>query len=1098
MIPPREMPSDRESRLDAALGVYFAEAAAGRVIDRRGFLADHPDLAADLERFFADDDALEQLLSPLRPARAPAAGTSLGDYELLEVIGTGGTGVVYKARQRSANRLVALKAVRGGALASADGVRRFRAEVATVAALDHPSIVPLYDVGEHAGQPFFTMKLLEGGDLARRLATGNSSPWGGAPDRPPAEAARLMVEVARAVHYAHQRGVLHRDLKPSNVLLDAEGRPHVADFGLAKWLTADASLTETGALVGTPGYMAPEQAVAGAEVTTATDVYGLGAILYALLTGRAPFRGATPLDIVTQVREREPEAPSALCPAVDRDLETVCLKCLRKEPRQRYGSAEALAEDLGRWLRGDPVAARRAGPAERAWRWCGRNPGVTGLIATVGLLLTLTVVGLSTGLVLLSRESEEKERERANAIRERGIADEQRARAVERSRALRRQVYAADVARASRLTLMAQGDAIDELVTSYGPGDGEEDLRGFEWYYLRWLRQGGADGRRVLRSHIGGIYSVAFAPDGKTLATAGSDSLIRLCDVTTGRVRSVLWGSPFMLRAVAYSPDGTTLASAGDDGAVRLWDVASGRVRHTLSGHTDHVYCVGFSPDGSLVASGCKDHWLRLWDAESGQERLRWLAHAEGSIEAVEFSPNGATLASAGGETVKLWELRFERGRVCGQTLRFSADGYWKGARCTRFNHGGTALATAAGGGIIRLFELGETVKESATWLDGYVSGEVTGLAFSPDDRLLASANGCRHFCLWGLPEGTSRRVCVSPVSRARTVAFSPDGTMLASGDADGMVSLWDMRRTPQYVTLPEFPHPVGVLEFADGGRTLVAGTEQGGMTWWDVTGEPQLREERQPPRPGRVVAVSAAGKEVVLGDSEGSIRLWDPFTGSTRRPNGASRSALFNTALSPDGHWLATLDGANALMRHDLSSGERRQLGPRNEHEWGCPRVTPDGQGILAYHSKDGLYLFDARTGARCWRLDLDCNATGIAGSASRRWFAVTSPAGTVYLAGDRPGSDWQMLLGHRKKVNAGAFSPDEKTLATCGADGQVKLWQVETGRELLTLQDHPGENAQCAAFSDDGQVLAVGGMSRDRKGFVRLWYGPRDHKGN
>ncbi len=740
MIPPPVQPADRESRLDAALGAYFAEAAAGRVIDRRSFLAGRPDLADDLERFFDDDDALEQLLSPLRPARAPApaVGTSLGEYELLEVIGSGGTGVVYRARQRNPNRLVALKAVRGGGLASADGMRRFRAEIETVAALEHPIIVPLYDVGEHAGQPFFTMKLLEGGNLARRVATGSQPSESGAPDRSPAEAARLMVAVARAIHYAHQRGVLHRDLKPSNVLLDADGRPHVADFGLAKWLTADASLTETGALVGTPGYMAPEQTASGTEVTTATDVYGLGTILYALLTGRAPFRGDTPLEVVTQVRERDPEAPARLCPAVDRDLETVCLKCLRKEPGQRYGSAEALAEDLERWLRGEPVAARRAGRLERGWRWCRRNPAVATLSAALALLLLFAVVGLSAGIVLLSRETSEKEAQRADAARQREIADEQRSRAVEGSRVLRRQVYAADVERASRVMLTMRQEAISDLMTRYLPGDGEDDLRGFEWYYLRWLSQGGAAGRRVLRSHLGDIYSVAFAPDGKTLATAGSDSFIRLWDVTTGQIRSVLWGHLGMLRGVAFSPDGKTLASASDDCTVKLWDVASGRVRNTLRGHTDRVHCVAFSPDGTVVASGGKDRWVRVWDARTGQEQYRWRAH-EDTVESVAFSPNGQMIATTGGPDMKLWDVRFEQGHLAGHALRFLVGGHGDAARCVRFSHDGSVVATAAGAGMIRLIDP-QTGKELARWYDS-INGEVASLDFAPDDRSLAIGN---------------------------------------------------------------------------------------------------------------------------------------------------------------------------------------------------------------------------------------------------------------------------------------------------------------------------------------------------------------------
>ena len=398
--------NEQERRLDRLIAEYLATIQTQGSVDREQLFQQHPDLADALREFFADEDHFHQWTEPLRealsaqaspdrshgecstegftPRRAtslPPSGHCFGDYELIEEIARGGMGVVYRANQVSLGRPVALKMILAGGLASDIDIERFHREAEAAARLDHPHIVPIYDVGQREGHHYFSMKLIEGGDLTRHMVQYA--------DRPRATAA-LMADVAEAVHHAHQRGILHRDLKPRNILIDSNDNAQITDFGLAKLVEASEDATQSGAIVGTAGYMAPEQARADKSITTAADIYSLGAVLYELLTGRPPFRGSTPAETILQVLQRTPERPRMIRADIDPDLETICLKCLENNAGHRYSSAAAVAEDLRRWLDDRPITARPIHPLERLRRWCRRNPTwAIGSVAIVSLMLFL-------------------------------------------------------------------------------------------------------------------------------------------------------------------------------------------------------------------------------------------------------------------------------------------------------------------------------------------------------------------------------------------------------------------------------------------------------------------------------------------------------------------------------------------------------------------------------------------------------------------------------------------------------------------------------------------------------------------------------------
>ena len=617
--------------------------------------------------FDAEESATVSLPSVSKPRAEPPPCASerihVPGYEILDEVGRGGMGVVYRARQVKADRWVALKMILAGAHASAADLARFRTEAESVARLQHPHIVPVYEVGEHEGRPYFSMEFCGGGSLADRLA---GTPF------PSREAARWVEVLARAMHAAHEKGIVHRDLKPANVLLTEEGTPKITDFGLAKKLD-EAGVTSTGAVMGTPSYMAPEQAGGRSnEIGPATDVYALGAILYELLTGRPPFRAATALDTILQVVSDEPVPPRRLQPKVPRDLETICLKCLAKTPAKRYTTAAELADDLRRWLRHEPIKARPVGTLGRALKWMRRKPGVAALLAILVLVSAggLALVLWQWGEAVSARRQTEgingdltkRESELRDAV---GLLQEEQKKVQAENRRAETALYAIQLDLAQRELLADHYVRAEELLRGT-----RREFRRFEFDYLRGLLE-----RRFRRlsGHRGPILAVAFSPDGRLFASADLHGTVKVWDMPSARCRYTFEKQNRGVTTLAFSPDSKRLADGTgglqqQPGVVRIWDLNTGTIDLRLSKHKGPVEAVAFSPDGNLLAVAANEAAFEnaaafyrrgevtLWDAKTGEQRRKFRGHGEERVNSVVFFPNGRLVVSGGGKVIKVWE----------------------------------------------------------------------------------------------------------------------------------------------------------------------------------------------------------------------------------------------------------------------------------------------------------------------------------------------------------------------------------------------------------------------------------------------------------
>jgi WD40 repeat protein/tRNA A-37 threonylcarbamoyl transferase component Bud32 len=1019
-----------------------------------------------------DDPSIEE------PAlNAPPPGPPLrkiryfGDYELLEEIARGGMGVVYRARQLSLNRPVALKMITAGQLATRASIQRFHTEAEAAARLDHPNIVPIYEIGQYEAQHYFSMKLIAGGTLADlSLKAKVQSP------KSPECAARLVGTVARAVHYGHQRGILHRDLKPTNILLDEQGGPHVTDFGLAKLVEDDSSLTVSATMLGTPAYMAPEQAAGRArQLTTAADIYSLGAILYELLTGQVPFRAETAVETLRQVCEAEPPPPRSLNPKLDRDLETICLKCLSKDPQKRYGSADMLAQDLEHWRNGEPIVARPVGAAEKAWHWCRRRPVTAGLLAA---LLFVFAVGL-VGILWEWRQARRNADVATDKLIEAYIAQ---ARATRRTGSVGRR-YESLAAVSNAATLNPTSAQREQLRNEAIAAFALTDLRvAKQWPVVHpWREQADevtaswrsdphlrlyaqiehgevtirqvADDREISRlpgvgSDPKGLYP--FSRDGRFLGVVYADKTNRLWEIANGKMVAAIPSSA----SWAFSPDNRFLAVSNPEGSLSIQDVDSWKESRRVSLHSYTV--IEFFSDANRIA-GVPESDDRVEIVNLATGKILDTFMTPDPVSALAISTDGHSLAAGGDQgRVYIWNI------ATGE--RLDIDAHQGEVGRLAFNHAATLLASASSAswtsadGTFRLWD----PATGRLLLSG--PGDDYPIQFSDDDRFLAYGD-VRNVSLVAVTPHPALRL----LGRAHRElgswpppAFSPDGRLLATVSGDD-IQLWDLAAGKKLAVVPEY----GDALFHPDGTSLITSSFRGGFYRWPIQRDDSATNLV---RVGPRTLVSADGHYgpfglsrdgrflAMLQSNDTAVLVFHLANPSNSILLGPISNAVDSVAISPDGRFVATGVAQRAVVQvWDVARRQVLAELPMPPSPIVKVGFSSDGRWLAASGGYDPVYRL-YRTGSWVSRIQL----TGSQDQLAVPELDAFSPDGEIWAIGNPPfhtrlystatGRPLAILEPpHQMPIASLAFSPDGATLAVMQNDSVVQLWDLRQIRQQL-----------------------------------------------
>jgi eukaryotic-like serine/threonine-protein kinase len=1091
----------------------------------------------------------------------------LGRFEIVGTLGQGGFGIVYLAVDPTLGREVALKVPRPEVLITPDVRRRFLREARAAAGLDHPNIIGVHEVGEAGPVCYIASAYCPGPTLSGWLKARTEP-------APPRLAAQLLALLSDAVRHAHDRGVLHRDIKPSNVILsglrisgseigrvqdgapsraaslarpaaapihgeclNGEGLvPRLTDFGLARIVEESGDETRTGVPLGSPPYMAPEQAAGrNRDVGQATDVYALGATLYEVLTGRPPFRGETPTETLRMVIDTECVSPRILRPGLARDLETICLKCLEKDLARRYPSAASLREDIERFLQGEPIHARPISVRLRAAKWVRRRPMHAGALLLVTLLASGLVGGIVYRNVLLQSHTLRLEHEVARAD-----ASARLARRHLSAFQLRQAKQALDANQVERAQDILSAMQVDR---SSSDGGKDHEDQGFAWHYLRNAAR--RDIVVLSDRQAERVCILALSRDGQTLATGDEDGTIRLRDPETGRVRMTLRGHQLPIGLFAFSLDGRRLVSRGTQivpgprrDEVLLWDLSSARLLARLEGLSDrYVEDLRFDPRGERL-------WERSWTERDGGRLGFWDVGTDPAHPKLQWSgPTSLKYQSVMGAGTGVACEEPGRRFVVRDALNERNLG-----RIGPIDHNYDLAVLSADG---RLLAVGRRSRTVSLW--DIAAGcekaryelprdDLDQIVFSPDSRYLAFLFGSGGFLIRDLLTGASRTIppSVSDPLPSVAFAFSLDSRLLAKNVSalgnEQPTTIWQLDPWLLVATYPGAMGSVPSFSFTPDGRSLILIARESAIRWnysprpepdqptghadeaWSLAFSPDGAmlasgsDDTDKPETiklwdvatGRIVRGWYAGVGTVAAlafdhrgqvlasahlEKPGEVRLWDPTTGQRLAALTGHTDYVRAVAFNPDGTILASAGSDRAIRLWDVRA--RRCIRVLNGHTDIVRQVafSPDGVLLASASGDHTVRLWNVATGTLTRTLQAIDDVAAVAVAPDGKSLAAADEKGMLSVWDLGSGARVQSMAFEQDFLLTLAYSPDGRSLAVAGKTRTIRLWDPATAQELLSLEGHKAQ-INSVAFSPDGQVLA----SCSHDGAVKLWRGRRE----